>query len=347
MRDKTRMTTGDAARVVAGAKRLRGLPLTAAAARDGSLSGGQVKIIVGNVTERSAELFAQCEDAMVPVLVGATITETTSAMRLWARHAESVIDEGDPRPEPASELHLSQTFRDRWRLDANLDPLAGEILDAALRLAQRPLDDAEAQGTEATTPSQRRAEALDAICRFFLENRQHPLASRHRPHVNVIVDIDDLDAGNGGRFADGITIDGPTLASLVCDSVLHRLVMSGGSTILDYGTGTRTISAALFNAVAIRDQHCRFPGCDRRASWCECHHVVHVQDGGPTCPENLVLLCSRHHHRLHQPGWKATLAPEGDSVVTDPGGRVRTARPPTRPPEAGRSPRPPPELFAA
>ncbi|MGI9120627.1 MAG: hypothetical protein ACR2G7_11005, partial [Acidimicrobiales bacterium] len=64
-------------------------------------------------------------------------------------------------------------------------------------------------------------------------------------------------------------------------------------------------------------------------------------DDGPTCPSNVALLCSRHHHRLHQPGWHATLAPDGELVVTDSGGRVRTTHPP------GRSPRPPPELFAA
>ncbi|MGI9120804.1 MAG: hypothetical protein ACR2G7_11905 [Acidimicrobiales bacterium] len=104
--------------------------------------------------------------------------------------------------------------------------------------------------------------------------------------------------------------------------------MSGGSVILDYGTATATISPALFNAVAIRDHHCRFPGCDRRASWCEVHHLVHIQDGGPTCPGNLVLLCSRHHHRLHRPGWSAKLTPDGELVVTDPGGRVRSTHPP-------------------
>ncbi|MGI9119355.1 MAG: HNH endonuclease signature motif containing protein [Acidimicrobiales bacterium] len=236
---------------------------------------------------------------------------------------------------------MSQTFADRWRLDANLDPLAGEILDTALALAERPLDDAEAEGTQAISASVRRAEALDAICRFFLEHREHPSASRHRPHVNVIVNAEDLDAGKGGTFADGTTVDGPSLASLVCDSVIHRLVMSGGSVILDYGTATRTISPALYNAVAIRDHHCRFPGCDRKASWCEVHHVVHVQDGGATCPSNVTLLCSRHHHRLHKTGWQAVLQPDAELVVTDPNGRVRTSRPPAH------SPRPPPEMFAA
>ena len=104
---------------------------------------------------------------------------------------------------------------------------------------------------------------------------------------------------------------------------------------------TRTISANLFNAPVVRDRHCRFPGCDRPSAWSDAHHVVHVEDGGPTCPSNRVLLCRRHHTRLHRKGWSAELRPDGDLVVTDPGGRVFVSHPPAT------LPRPPPALFAA
>ncbi len=35
---------------------------------------------------------------------------------------------------------------------------------------------------------------------------------------------------------------------------------------------------------------------------------------------NLVLLCSRHHHVLHQPGWHAKLWRDGEFRVTGPRG---------------------------
>ncbi len=47
-----------------------------------------------------------------------------------------------------------------------------------------------------------------------------------------------------------------------------------------------------------------------------------------TAPENLVLLCSRHHHRFHHPGWHLKLRPDATLEVTDPTGRVRTTDPP-------------------
>jgi hypothetical protein len=88
---------------------------------------------------------------------------------------------------------------------------------------------------------------------------------------------------------------------MLCDSALHRVVTAGQSAILDYGTSTRTIPAPLWSALVIRDEHCRFPGCDRPSTWCEGHHLRWVTHGGPTELNNLVLLCSRHHHRLHEP----------------------------------------------
>jgi hypothetical protein len=104
--------------------------------------------------------------------------------------------------------------------------------------------------------------------------------------------------------------------------------MAGGSTILDYGIATRTIPAPLWNALLIRDEHCRFPDCDRPSTWCEGHHVVWVTEGGATSPDNLVLVCSRHHHLLHQPGWHAKLKPDASLAVTDPYGETRSTSPP-------------------
>jgi hypothetical protein len=122
----------------------------------------------------------------------------------------------------------------------------------------------------------------------------------------------------------------------LCDSALHRVLTTGRSTILDYGTATRTIPAPLFNALVIRDRHCRFPGCDRPTHWCQGHHIRFWDHGGPTQLANLVLVCARHHHLLHRPGWHAKLLPDATLEITDPHGRHRTTSPPTG--------RPPPQL---
>ena len=124
----------------------------------------------------------------------------------------------------------------------------------------------------------------------------------------------------------------PPCSACVCDAGIHRVITNGRSSILDYGTTTRTIPANLFNALVIRDRHCRFPGCDRPPEWTEAHHIRWVLDGGPTSLDNLTLQCTRHHHLLHTPGWHAKLLPDATLIVTAPNGRTLESQPPGRPP---------------
>jgi hypothetical protein len=159
---------------------------------------------------------------------------------------------------------------------------------------------------------------------------------RHRPHLNVITTFDDLETRGQGRLPDGSILAATSVRRLFCDAGLHRVFVTGRSSILDYGTTTRTVPANLYNALIIRDQHCRFPGCDRPPEWCEAHHVRWVIDGGPTSLDNLTLQCTRHHHLLHAPGWHAKLLPDHTLIVTTPHGHTLQSRPPGRPP-----PRPP------
>jgi len=51
------------------------------------------------------------------------------------------------------------------------------------------------------------------------------------------------------------------------------------------------VSPAQRKALIVRDGGCIFPGCDRPASWCDAHHIIHWLDSGPTDLWNLCLLC--------------------------------------------------------
>ncbi|MFZ9630094.1 MAG: HNH endonuclease signature motif containing protein [Ilumatobacteraceae bacterium] len=73
-------------------------------------------------------------------------------------------------------------------------------------------------------------------------------------------------------------------------------------------------------AVLARDRHCQFPGCTRSAG-VEVHHLVHRAHGGGNHPDNLVVLCRSHHHRLHDDHWSARRTVRG-LEFTAPDGRV-------------------------
>jgi Domain of unknown function (DUF222) len=321
LRDRAGLTGPRAHQIAAVARRLGSLPVTTAAWRSGELTGGQVEAIAATTGGPLVDVFAAQETELVPTLVGLSTADTARVMAHWKAHATA--DGTDPT-EPARALHLSRTLDGTGALDATLSPEGYTVVRTALRLAETP----DIDGDPARTPAQRRHDALVDVARWFLDHQHTRRAGRHRPHLNVIVDLDDLTAGRGGTTSDGTVLDGPTIARLLCDSALHRILMAGRSTILDYGTATRTTPVNLWNALVARDHGCRWPGCDRPSDWCEAHHVRWVAHGGQTCPDNEVLLCSRHHHKAHQPGWELKLLPDATLTITDPTGRTRTTRPP-------------------
>jgi hypothetical protein len=115
---------------------------------------------------------------------------------------------------------------------------------------------------------------------------------------------------------------------MACDAGIHRVITGPGSSILDFGRENRLVSENLFLALVVRDQHCRWPDCTIRATWCDAHHVTEWGHHGRTNESTCALLCHYHHSLTHQPGWNVT----GDGhefLVHHPDGTTETSRPPT------------------
>ena len=86
-------------------------------------------------------------------------------------------------------------------------------------------------------------------------------------------------------------------------------MLGADGSVLDVGRAQRLVTAAIWVALVVRDQHCAFPGCRRPPVMCHAHHVVHWIDGGPTSLDNLVLLCGTHHRIVHGTPWRVRLSP--------------------------------------
>jgi hypothetical protein len=318
------MTGPAGARLSILARKLRGLPVTATAWVEGKLSAGQVETITAHLRDDTyVALFADHEGGVVPDLVGLSMHDTGVAMKQWRDKADAVIDRDQPVEQDRG-LHHSRTLDGTWVTRAHFGTVDGEVISTALRVAAT--DDGE--GEPARTPAQRRADAITDICRDFLDHHDRRPSRRHRPHLNVIVKPDPVNGGWRGELLDRTPICQTDLNTLVCDSIIHRYVTDDTSAVLDYGVGHPTIPTTLFNAVQTRDRGCRYPGCDRPGKWCDAHHLTPLNHNGPTNPQNLILLCGRHHHHIHRPGWKAQLTITGDLIITTPNGTTRTSRPP-------------------
>jgi hypothetical protein len=322
LKSRGRMTARDASVTARRAERLRRLPVTREAWADGSLLGGQVAAVMAAVRPDHEELFVEQEADVVGVVAGMDVRDTARVMNHWTGLADALVEGPEPRQRERS-LTASHSMDQRLVINGDLDADSGEVVLTALRMAEAPDADGEWR-----TPTERRADALVDICRFFLDHQTERPGGRHRPHLNVVVEADDLYAVRTAKYLDGVPLSPRVAAAILCDSVMHRTVVDPAGAILDYGRATRTISAPLWSALVVRDQGCRFPGCDREPRWCEAHHVVWFSEGGETSIWNLVLLCTRHHHQLHDKGWKAKLLPDATFEVTHPSGFTLSSRAP-------------------
>lgn len=246
------------------------------------------------------------------------------------------VDAEHERPEPR-EPERSFTFAKLPDGSAfgtfNLDPALAAETDQALLTARHwngPGDD--------RTARVRNADAFADIIKFFNANHGRTGSKRHHPHVTLHVNADDFEDMKGPHATtpSGQFIPQSDTEAFLCDCIIHRVVHTG-SVRTDYGREIRTVTRHLFHIVAERDRGCRFPGCDRPQAWCDAHHVVHwtPPHNGETKLENLVLLCSRHHHFVHRQRWTIELHANGDVTFTTPDGRQIHTRPHAQaPPDA-------------
>ena len=228
---------------------------------------------------------------------------TPDQLARWAHdHLEMLDQDGSPPGEDdpqVNELHLAKSrFGNGGRIKGRLDAPTFEVVARAIAALLKPAAD------EDNSLGQRQADALGEICAHALDEGRLPGQGGERPHVSVTMSLAALRAGvRGTNLELGGRIGPGELRRLCCDAQVTPIVLGGDSEPLDVGREKRCATLPQRRAVAVRDGGCAHPRCDRPASWCEVHHIVHWVDGGETNLDNLVMLCWTHHRMVHRSEW--------------------------------------------
>jgi hypothetical protein len=77
---------------------------------------------------------------------------------------------------------------------------------------------------------------------------------------------------------------------------------------------TRLANRQQRRALSAMYSTCAHPHCSVPFSQCRIHHIEFFERGGKTVLANMLPLCERHHHQVHEGGW--TLAMTDDRVTT-------------------------------
>jgi hypothetical protein len=157
-----------------------------------------------------------------------------------------------------------------------------------------------------------------------------------RAHISLIVDEDTVRKGphqhSVRETTNGDPLDPDALGRLLCDSIIQKVLVDNRGLPLDVGRRHRTATDAQW--VALKAIYTSCAMCDRPISWCQAHHikpwhpVAAGEPGGPTDLDNLVPLCSHHHHLVHEGGWTIKLQPDRMLEACKPDGTpAYTTRP--------------------
>ena len=285
------------------------LPQLGEALDAGSIGPEHVRTIVdsmGKVPARaSQDVRDACEQAMVEVAV-------VSDPNFTARAAVKILERADPDGtldnDPAAtkmELHFGAR-----NIRNGLTPIKGHLDDHGVEVVKKALDalsapQPAADGTpDPRCPANRRAHALVAALRSYLDAGAGPSHGGEKPHLTVVVQWDVLT----GLFGSGAMDTGGRLSPsqtrrLLCDADIIPAVLGSDGELLDIGRKTRVVPLGIRRAVTLRDRGCIWHGCDRPAGWTDAHHVRFWGDGGSTSYDNLVLLCPYHHAEIHRGEW--------------------------------------------
>jgi len=192
---------------------------------------------------------------------------------------------------------------------AAIDTLVGHELRAVrFRDSNGPDFTADRTEEEHRTLPQLRSDAAVDVFRHYAA---HPDAGTTPPVTMVVrIGLDALQTGTGVGEIDGIPtpISVTTARRLAADANVIPVVLGGRGEILDLGRARRLFTSKQKLALAERDGGCAWAGCPHPPSYTEAHHIRWWDKyHGPTDLNNGILLCSNHHHRVHDDGWEITI----------------------------------------
>lgn len=325
------------ARVVASA------PVVAAAVAEGSLPVAKAEVLASVVTERTAGAFVEAQQVLVDEARRLSVDDTRTMARWWQRLADQDGAEPvDTLPQVRVTTAADGTVHVAGVLEAEDGAVFRTVLDAIAdqlwRAERAGMDDCRQHPTVALG-ARLRSEALAEMARRA--TAADPARTGARPLLSVVIDLPTLE----GRADRPATVDGGGVLSaedarrLACDADIARVLTGPDGVVVDVGRTARTATADQWRALRLRDKGCTWPGCDRPPGWCQSHHIIWWENGGRTDLANMTLLCSHHHHRVHDHGWSLERLDDGGLRFTGPDGRI-LSRPPPSPPWPMRPPPP-------
>ena len=319
IRHTCQQSAGTAADFLHVGEQLANLPKTLDAVREGRIGFAHAAIIA-----RHAQAITHSESAEpfdeAPFLKAA---EENSVSRLWyfsmhAWHRADPQGVADSQRQAVEERYLRFTdgADGTVYVKGAFDTAGGATIKTFMEPLVQPLGDDDLRSRE-----RRNADVWVEMAAHSLDTGVVPQHGSVRPHVQVTTTVEALQGLIGapaGEMALSLPISAKTVQRFACDSSITRVILGADSAVIDAGRARRVVASGTRRVLDARDKHCRWPGCERPASWSSAHHIKHWAQGGKTDLSNMILLCQHHHWMVHEGGWRLSLAADGRVLAIPP-----------------------------
>ena len=300
-----------AARIAGTGEALRNLPALDQALSTGELTLDQVAAAAEFATPASDEALARLAVGKAPGEIALAARRTVP-----------------PKVEDDDELYERRALSMTWTRGRRELAISGRLpLEQGAAFEQAIWNVAKSQRAldkqAGTLPDwqQSAADALMTLVRHGGEGERGATRSPTTLIVHLSDDAPPLLEGAG-------PISPETAERLTCDA--RRLTIKPQGRDLVHSRVGRCASYPQQRALHKRASHCQYPGCTAVREL-EAHHLIPVERGGKTELDNLILLCPRHHKRLHDHRVR-TSGTGGQPVFKDAAGREITTNQPHAPP---------------
>jgi hypothetical protein len=317
------------------------LPATRAALQAGEISYRHAQALIGQAWSVPAEALPAFEAALVPSAHTLTVAKFKRNARVLRErlHPESIT------------ARREKSFTDRTSyVQAEPDGMATLSVttssDIVHAIFNRANDTAQSlQGPEEPrTLTQLRT---DVISDLLIDGvTPAGIGAGIRATVQITVPVLTLlgHSEEPGYLENYGPIDPDTARDLASRAPSFTRILTHPETgiVLSVGRERYKVPKRLRRFLRLRDETCRFPGCNRPARGADLDHNQEWQDGGRTAHDNLAYLCTSSHALKTETSWTVKQQPGGILAWTSPTGRGFVTEPATRiaPPVGTRPPMP-------
>jgi hypothetical protein len=305
------------------------MPLFDGALASGDVTSGHVDAIARASRNLSDDAKAKLRDQQQKLLDAAAGQSVDKFGRHVANLAREIAAQLDAAAEADRMTRLRKQSRVRQWIDGvtgmgrtviELDPERHAALMATL---DAHLASVKQRDGSANVPF----EQLRVDSFIELISTGGDLAKKRVPEVVVMVDWDTLyrdvlrpDSVSETLSGEPVSLE--TIRRLCCEAEIRLVTLAGETDHINVYHKERVATRAQRRALAALHRTCAHPECDVIFEHCQIHHVTPWEHGGLTNLNNLIPLCNKHHHLVHEGRWTLTLRSDRAVIWTRPDGVI-------------------------